>query len=1445
MDDEEEQKEITTNKGQSSTSKALFSSVPPPAKTNNPGFLDSGASGTYICVHDCTTLLEDVEPCNDGPTVLLPDNSSIKATHRGVLRMDGLPLSARKAWVFPDLARSLISVATLADAGLSITFDAYKVEVRGPPSGPDAQDGTILLIGPRCRSTLLWTIPVGVSGHQPHDDAPCYDPTLNAMLSQHKTQHEIVDFVHKALFSPVTEVFLEAVKRNFIEFPGLTYGNACKYRPDSIATRLGHMRGKAFRRDRHPEEHNDYFPELLYTKRKPIDQREEATVASMVFELRPEMRTHADISGRFPVTSASGTEYLFVAFCEYANYIHFELMRDRSTAELVGAHTRTYNFFLRRGIRANYLRIDNEVSKELRDYCATQSPPIKIEFVPPNVHRANKSERQMGIAKNHLIAGINTTDRDFVLEAWDTLSWSAELSLNLLRQSGISRYMSAYQQLHGKFDFRKTPIAPPGTKVVVYETPGTRGSFANRGTPAFYVGPAMEHNGCFTVYVPWTKKTRITDTLSWHPPPEWTMPGASPNDVTNALLEQLEAHMRKHGPAFLAAAPQPLPPPDSLIATFLEYARKMHGVNAPDVASSNAPRDQRVPNLPPPPFDRSTQEAEDAAAIASFEASEALARQLEATERAATEPTTEEQKAADSFRTIPPSEQWAKVAGKGRRRKTRPLSSQTKEKPPPAADTDVTKGRQQASKETPAPAPATESPPNLVKHDIGTRFKKLFNKGIFVGRVTEIRPSAKGGKTRRVIYTDGDIEDLTMREIDDCIKKHGKMRGRLANSATQKLTSKQYKALHPRVAIDEMSRHEIQKIIDDFHANLASTTDSSPISSKKQTRKSTRYANAAVQSNAHTIATIDRYGYGAPTLEQLLDLNMSAATLSECTTVLAGAAIPANGVAPITFKSAMNGDDKELWATANSNEFTKLLQGASSAVMTAIHSSAVPAGRHVAYYNPQVKVKTKPDGTVLRRVRGTYGGNTSDYVGDVSALVADITTVKLLLNKVVSNDNYDLCVVDIDDFYLGSPLGRKEYMFVRRDQIPDDIWKTYDLDKYCHSRRNIEGVVFEINKGIYGLPQAGRVAQLRLNKHLAKHGYVQTEDTPCLYKHESRGTYFTLIVDDFLAATTCDDDRNHFLETLKELYAIKYDPEARKYIGITITRDKAKRTIKLSVPGYVANALRRFGIAPQKQRTDAPSPFTKPRYFDKRQQLATVDDSKPLGPKETKFIQEVVGVFGWYARVVDSTLLCAVNKLGSRQAHPTEAVLRDAIQLLHYAATWPDATTVFRPSDMQLQIHSDASYLSETESRSRAAGIAFLTDHDKLGDPDAINGAIDCISTIIKAVVSSAAEAEYAAMFLVGTTAEGLRNTLKDLGHPQGATPIISDNSCAVGIANRTVKQRRSKAIDMRFNWIRDRSDQGHFKVSWAAGPRNRADFFSKSHPTSHHLAMRPIYVEN
>ena len=166
---------------------------------------------------------------------------------------------------------------------------------------------------------------------------------------------------------------------------------------------------------------------------------------------------------------------------------------------------------------------------------------------------------------------------------------------------------------------------------------------------------------------------------------------------------------------------------------------------------------------------------------------------------------------------------------------------------------------------------------------------------------------------------------------------------------------------------------------------------------------------------------------------------------------------------------------------------------------------------------------------------------------------------------------------------------------------------------------------------------------------------------------------------------------------------------------------------------------------------------------------------------------------------------------------------------------------------MILHIHSDASYLSETEARSRAGGFFFLSDQynpsDKTAPPPKLNGAIHIVCQILSNVMASATEAEVGALFHNAQDACQLRNTLEFLGHPQPPNPIQTDKSCAEGIVNNTVKQKRSKAIDMRFYWVRDRVQQGQFEIFWRKGEDNYGDYFTKHHSAAHHRAMRPIYL--
>mgnify|MGYP006356563395 FL=1 len=216
-------------------------------------------------------------------------------------------------------------------------------------------------------------------------------------------------------------------------------------------------------------------------------------------------------------------------------------------------------------------------------------------------------------------------------------------------------------------------------------------------------------------------------------------------------------------------------------------------------------------------------------------------------------------------------------------------------------------------------------------------------------------------------------------------------------------------------------------------------------------------------------------------------------------------------------------------------------------------------------------------------------------------------------------------------------------------------------------------------------------------------------------------------------------------------------------------------------------------------------------------------------------------------------MLPAIGTLASQQAHGTKATLQALSQLLNYCATHPDAMVRFIASDMALHVASDASYLSAPKARSRASGFHFLSSLPRdptkppvaTDPPPPANGAINIVCKIMREVLASATEAELAAVYLNSKESCPIRICLEELGHPQPPTPIQTDNSTAAGIANDTVKQKRSKAIDMRFYWIRDRVRQGQFHIYWRKGSLNRADYFSKHHPATHHQQIRSSYLHS
>jgi len=280
------------------------------------------------------------------------------------------------------------------------------------------------------------------------------------------------------------------------------------------------------------------------------------------------------------------------------------------------------------------------------------------------------------------------------------------------------------------------------------------------------------------------------------------------------------------------------------------------------------------------------------------------------------------------------------------------------------------------------------------------------------------------------------------------------------------------------------------------------------------------------------------------------------------------------------------------------------------------------------------------------------------------------------------------------------------------------------------------------------------------------------------------------------------------------------------------------------MPGYIEAALHKFQHKTAARAQYAPHGYNAPNYGAKIQLSAPADETQPLTPEATRRVQQITGTLLYYARAVDSTLLVTLGTIAAQQAEATKATEKAVNQLLDYCATNPNATIRYRASDMILKIHSDASYLSEPKARSRSGGHFYLGDKAS-NQQEVGNGALLNTSTIMRNVLSSAAEAECGALFNNMKEAVALRNTLEEMGHPQPPTPVQVDNSTTNGFANKQIKQQRSKSMDMRFYWIQDRVKLKQFEVYWRPGSTNLADYFTKHHSPSHHRQIRSTYLHS
>jgi hypothetical protein len=293
--------------------------------------------------------------------------------------------------------------------------------------------------------------------------------------------------------------------------------------------------------------------------------------------------------------------------------------------------------------------------------------------------------------------------------------------------------------------------------------------------------------------------------------------------------------------------------------------------------------------------------------------------------------------------------------------------------------------------------------------------------------------------------------------------------------------------------------------------------------------------------------------------------------------------------------------------------------------------------------------------------RLTVGGDKIEYPGDKSTRTAGFTTDFFFINSVISTLGAKLLVIDIINVYLNTPLRRFKYMVINLSSLPQETIDKYNLIELAQDGK----VYIEIQKGMYGLPQAGILANELLQRNLAKDGYQPTQHTHGLWKHDTRPISFLLVVDDFRVKYVGREHAENLMECIKKNYNISSDWKGSAYCGLTLEWDYKNRTVDLSIPGYIKAALHKHQHAAPAQPEHAPHTWNPPVNGAKTQYVEDETTSPALSDKDVNKLQQLTGTLLHYARAIEPTLIMPINILSSKQSRATAITADKVIKLLN------------------------------------------------------------------------------------------------------------------------------------------------------------------------------------
>ena len=517
---------------------------------------------------------------------------------------------------------------------------------------------------------------------------------------------------------------------------------------------------------------------------------------------------------------------------------------------------------------------------------------------------------------------------------------------------------------------------------------------------------------------------------------------------------------------------------------------------------------------------------------------------------------------------------------------------------------------------------------------------------------------------------------------------------------------------------------------------------------------------------------------------------------------------------PLTYKEAMASPDAPHWIQAMKEEMDALWRN------NTMHYARLPPGRRAIDSKFIYKRKRDTSHKVIRWKARNVGKGFLQRKGfdyqDTFAPVARMASARMVLATAVHED-LDIRQVDIDNAYLNGEIDADVYMNPPAGWIWDPKYPKED------------GWVLKLDKGLYGIKQAGHIWNECIHSYCLQIGFVRASSDLCVYTREfapqdgcEPGRLIACLhVDDFLVAGK-PKQLEWFKKNLLAKFGIKWTDDLL-FLGIKIHRFK-DNSLALSQRHYLEAVLKEFNMQDCK-------PSKTPISKGSVQALTTATPGQypPLDAEQHSLYRTIVGKLMYAMVATRPDLAYSLSFLGQFAAAPNAMHLSMAIRVLAYVKHTLDHALHYNkpPKDSESGFHpqgySDSNF-AENPTRKSTTGYCYYLNHVLI---------IWC-SKLQSCVATSTSVAEWFALYECIRELISVRRSLEDLGYPQQEPTLVwEDNQTVLGLLKDETHHNKTKHVDIKYFWIKEQIlPVGNIAdIQYISTDDNLADFFTKQQP--------------